>query len=73
MSLPSEGPYSPIPQSDITETELDIDAALENIPTPTDSPISKSVETRIRWIHFILGCSVLLSWNGIYTPGIYWI
>jgi len=26
--------------------------------------VASPVDSRIRWIHFILGCSVLLSWNG---------
>ncbi|KAF8803771.1 hypothetical protein BYT27DRAFT_7109304 [Phlegmacium glaucopus] len=63
MSLPFEGLYSPIPQAERSENGLDIDAPL----TPTDPITSKLVETRIRWIHFILGCSVLLPWNAIIT------
>ena len=68
MSLPSEGLYSPIPQSEnstFAESGLDhIDATLNNLPTSTGPLISGLVETHIRWIHFILGCSVLLPWNG---------
>lgn len=56
MSLPSEALYSPIPQS----IEVADDAAPQSLPTPTN-PLS---DTRIRWIHFILGSSVLLPWNG---------
>jgi len=71
MSLPSEGLYGPVPQSEnsnIAENGLGIDAGPQNLLTPTDPLTSKLVETRIRWIHFILGSSVLLPWNGtIYT------
>lgn len=65
MSLPSEGLYIPIPQSEnsnLAETGLDIDAAPEN-----EVLTLRLVDTRIRWIHFILGCSVLLPWNVIIT------
>ena len=64
----SEGLYSPIPQSEnsnIAETDLGIDPTPQSLLTPTDPLASKLVETHIRWIHFILGCSVLLPWNGI--------
>jgi solute carrier family 29 (equilibrative nucleoside transporter), member 1/2/3 len=69
MSLPSEGLYSPIPQSETSifpESGPGIDAAPDhdNPPTSTGPLISGLVEKHIRWIHFILGCSVLLSWNG---------
>ena len=67
MSLPSEGLYSLIPQSETSESGLRIDAAPnhDNPPTSTGPLIPGLVEKYIRWIHFILGCSVLLSWNGV--------
>ena len=72
MSLSSEGLYSPIPQSEnstFAESGLPgIDAAPDNPPTSTGPLISGLVETHIRWIHFILGCSVLLPWNGTIKP-----
>jgi hypothetical protein len=59
MSLPPEGLYSSIPESEnSTSTESD------NLPTSTGPLISGLVETQILWVHFILGCSVLLPWNG---------
>lgn len=70
MSLPSEG-YSLIPQSEdatLADFGLGIDAAPNNlqVPTPTGGPpLTCRIETQIRWIHFVLGCSVLLPWNGI--------
>lgn len=80
MSFPSEGLYSPIPQSEtsnFSESGLGIDAAPDhdNSPTSTGPLMSGLVETHIRWIHFILGCSVLLPWNGIFltTLQCYWI
>lgn len=27
---------------------------------------SVSADSRIQWIHFILGCAVLLPWNGMF-------
>jgi hypothetical protein len=75
MSLLSGGLYSPLPQSEdsnLAEFGPGIDTlaatALDNLPTPTPAgPLlsSELVERQIRWIHFILGCSVLLPWNGI--------
>ena len=68
MSLPPEGLYSSIPHSEsstFAESGLGTDEALDNLPTSTGPLISGLVETHIRWIHFILGCSVLLPWNGI--------
>jgi equilibrative nucleoside transporter 1/2/3 len=44
------------------ELEGDSEEAIVASP-PTDPPL-QLVDSRIRWIHFILGCSVLLSWNG---------
>ena len=66
MSLPSEGLYSPVAQSETSESGLGIDAVPDhdNPPASTGLFISGLVEKQIRWIHFILGCSVLLSWNG---------
>ncbi|KAF8165080.1 nucleoside transporter-domain-containing protein [Crassisporium funariophilum] len=69
MSLPPGSPealYHAIPQhsEDIVNTsviELDGEAAEPTLPA-TDPP-AFLVDSRIQWIHFILGCSVLLPWN----------
>ena len=49
--------------SAIAEAELasdDIEDAIGDDPTPSDAP----VDSRIQWIHFMLGAAVLLPWNG---------
>lgn len=69
-----EGPYHALPQtpdmaqdinipSAIVEAELasdDIEDAIGDDTTPFDAP----VDSRIQWIHFMLGAAVLLPWNG---------
>jgi solute carrier family 29 (equilibrative nucleoside transporter), member 1/2/3 len=38
---------------------------------PSDEPVGPAsaeiVNAQIRWIHFVLGCAVLLPWNGAYS------
>ena len=65
----SEAVYHPIPQgpvaSDVAPTssldDLDDDVASSN-PHSIHSQVP--IDSRIRWIHFVLGCAVLLPWNG---------
>lgn len=72
MSLPPGSPealYHAIPQPDDNPNasliELDNDdEAVEPVPqSPEVQAIP--VDSRIRWIHFILGCAVLLPFNGL--------
>ncbi|KJA30007.1 hypothetical protein HYPSUDRAFT_81619 [Hypholoma sublateritium FD-334 SS-4] len=66
-----EGLYHAIPHPDdsanASQIELDVDGeVLEPPPHPNDLP-TILVDARIRWIHFILGCAVLLPWNVVIT------
>lgn len=66
----SEAIYHPIPQAPVAsnpipegspDLDLDDDAALSGsgfIPT------QNVMDSRIHWAHFMLGCAVLLPWNG---------
>jgi equilibrative nucleoside transporter 1/2/3 len=74
VDMPSElgAQYHPIPQAPVVadlEVEtpyisLDGEVSAEEQPTSILSPAT--LDPRIRWIHFVLGCAVLLPWNGIF-------
>lgn len=65
----SDAIYHPIPQAPVAANAIpvpspdgfDDDVALSE---PHSIPSQGLVDSRIRWIHFILGCAVLLPWNG---------
>jgi len=63
----SETLYHALPQvsssSLLTVTPSDV----ELDETPAVDPPPVLIDSRIRWIHFILGCSVLLPWNALIT------
>ena len=61
----SEGLYQPVSQDDdeSIRSNIDLDADAMVAEPPTDLP-PFLVDSRVRWIHFVLGCSVLLPWNG---------
>jgi len=66
-SLSLEALYQPIPQAPVTansERGASVDISLdgEDLSASTSTP---KTDARLRWIHFILGCAVLLPWNGI--------
>ncbi|KAF9569415.1 hypothetical protein CPC08DRAFT_678185 [Agrocybe pediades] len=61
-----EALYHPMPphQSDMDESQIErvsepIQLPVDHLPFPMDS--------RVRWVFFILGCAVLLSWNVVIT------
>ncbi|KAF9076571.1 nucleoside transporter-domain-containing protein [Rhodocollybia butyracea] len=60
--------YHAIPQVPAASNSIigqpDIDLDHEEIEPVAVLP---SVDTRIRWIHFVLGCAVLLPWNALIT------
>jgi equilibrative nucleoside transporter 1/2/3 len=63
-----EALYHVIPNQDdiVNASQIELEAGSEAdvaAYSPPDPPIH-FVDSQIRWIHFILGCSVLLSWNG---------
>lgn len=65
-SLSIDALYRPIPQGpevvslDQDQVEEDVENSQPKITPSTDS----LVDSKIKWIHLILGCSVLLPWNG---------
>ncbi|KAI9001317.1 nucleoside transporter-domain-containing protein [Trametes punicea] len=69
----TEAVYHPIPQAPVASNpipraSLDRDLDDETIPSGTRSIHGRvNVDSRIRWIHFLLGCAVLLPWNAIIT------
>ncbi|EMD40447.1 hypothetical protein CERSUDRAFT_148466 [Gelatoporia subvermispora B] len=77
-----EALYHPIPQAPVasnavlTRTSLDVplsDEETELVENITSSVEISQDETRIRVIHFILGCAVLLPWNALITATPYFM
>ena len=56
----------PDDSANASRIELDVDGEVHEPPPYSSDPPTILVDARIRWIHFILGCAVLLPWNG--TP-----
>ncbi|KAI0751483.1 nucleoside transporter-domain-containing protein [Daedaleopsis nitida] len=69
----SEAIYHPIPQAPVASNSIppaspDIDLDDEVILSGSGIlPTQTVVDSKIRWIHFILGCAVLLPWNALIT------
>ncbi|KIK65644.1 hypothetical protein GYMLUDRAFT_39141 [Collybiopsis luxurians FD-317 M1] len=62
--------YHSIPQAPLASNPVVSDEAgieLENEEGLDYIPSDASVDVRIRWIHFVLGCAVLLPWNALIT------
>lgn len=55
--------YHSLPHDSDSRTSID-DLATEQLILHPPSPL---VDARVRWIHFIMGCAVLLPWNVIIT------
>lgn len=49
---------SPVEELEVNNTEDELTQSF------VAQEIDSSHDPRIRWIHFILGCAVLLPWNG---------
>ena len=67
----SETLYHALPHassSSLLDTELDETGSELAVDPP---PVL--IDPRIRWIHFILGCSVLLPWNGTVFFSVYYV
>jgi equilibrative nucleoside transporter 1/2/3 len=68
-SLSIDALYRPVPQGpeivalDQEQVEEDVENSQLRI-TPSTGSV---VDADIKWVFFILGCSVLLPWNGLYT------
>jgi len=73
MTIPPRSPealYHAVPPSDnvvVNESQIELDGETlaEPVPPPMDPPPAL-VDSRIHWVYFILGCSVLLPWNGAF-------
>ncbi|KAI0650151.1 nucleoside transporter-domain-containing protein [Trametes meyenii] len=77
----SEAIYHPIPQAPVASNpissaspDLDADDDMTS-PRRAHSPVHEHItaDSRIRWIHFLLGCAVLLPWNAIITATPYFL
>ena len=66
----SEAIYHPIPQAPVASNPIptaspDLDLDDEAILSGSGFlPPQTEVDSKIRWAHFMLGCAVLLPWNG---------
>ena len=70
----SEAIYHPIPQAPVASNPIptaspDVDLDDEAILSGSGilPPPSNLVDSRIRWTLFMLGCAVLLPWNGAFA------
>lgn len=68
----SEAPetlYHPIPQGPVAINPVlhDVDDS-DEVTLAGASPSNSRLDKRIRWVHFVLGCAVLLPWNGTARP-----
>lgn len=58
--------YRPLPQSNDDPNELPMPADVEldgEEEDFSDPPAEDHIDSRIRWIYFVFGCSTLLPWN----------
>ena len=59
LSTPTS--YQALPQAPTTVEELEsVEEDDEQVGVQQDV----SLDSRVRWIHFVFGCAVLLPWNG---------
>ncbi|PCH41327.1 hypothetical protein WOLCODRAFT_162995 [Wolfiporia cocos MD-104 SS10] len=71
----SEAVYHPIPQAPVASgTPLDLYNEEDRGDLDNNVPSVPQVQnSRIRWIHFVLGCAVLLPWNVMITATPYFL
>ena len=76
MSLPSSSQplYHAIPQTSVDASHgvvpLDGNEETESTELGFETSHPALVDTRTEWIYFMLGCSVLLPWNGM---SLFWL
>jgi len=75
-----EAVYHPIPQAPVaanpTRPSLEISSEYDeggNIDDLDSPALLADDDRRIRWIHFVLGCAVLLPWNAMITATPYFL
>ncbi|KAK7471010.1 hypothetical protein VKT23_002424 [Stygiomarasmius scandens] len=72
----SEALYHPIPQAPVASNPIPFSDDSDNVlddeqdRAPATPPV---VDSRIRWINFMLGCAVLLPWNALITATPYFL
>ncbi|KAJ6567223.1 nucleoside transporter-domain-containing protein [Mycena vulgaris] len=65
--------YHPIPQAPVAanpvlaDPDIDAEESQDDATIASDLAPDVVVDSRIRWIHFVLGCAVLLPWNVMIT------
>ncbi|KAI0363552.1 hypothetical protein BV20DRAFT_1047586 [Pilatotrama ljubarskyi] len=76
----AEAIYQPIPQAPVASNpllsvpgDLDLDEDLTERSQHDVAETHVVVDSRIRWIHFLLGCAVLLPWNVMITATPYFL
>ncbi|KAJ6538997.1 nucleoside transporter-domain-containing protein [Mycena capillaripes] len=60
-------PSAPVAANPVVLPDPDVDAEESQDDTTSDLAPDVIVDSRIRWIHFVLGCAVLLPWNLMIT------
>ncbi|TFK43275.1 nucleoside transporter-domain-containing protein [Crucibulum laeve] len=78
MARTDESPealYHALPQSpDVPDpSDVELDGETADTRQPPSDPPAALVDSRVGWIHFILGCSVLLPWNVMITATPYFL
>jgi hypothetical protein len=69
-SSPSEALYYSIPQEPVDESHAGYDNEERESELALNSDLPQtSVNPNISWIYFLLGSSVLLPWNGMFSLG----
>ncbi|KAJ7179489.1 nucleoside transporter-domain-containing protein [Mycena filopes] len=59
-------PQAPVAANQVLHSDFDLEESQQDADLPLD-PVPVTVSPRIRWIHFVLGCAVLLPWNVMIT------
>jgi equilibrative nucleoside transporter 1/2/3 len=59
LSHSLDAPYQPIPLGP-DQADEDVEDSQPKLTTETDT----LVDFKVKWIHLLLGCTVLLPWNG---------
>ncbi|KIY45947.1 hypothetical protein FISHEDRAFT_48408 [Fistulina hepatica ATCC 64428] len=70
QAIPQAPPATPLDPSDESDVELSESLHLARSASSTSPDV---VDSRIRWLHVIFGCAVLLPWNILLTATPYFI
>jgi equilibrative nucleoside transporter 1/2/3 len=65
-SIDSGAVYHALPPA-AADDDFDSELELTFDDSATDLfVVDHAVDSRIRWVYFMLGCAILLPWNGVY-------